>query len=345
MRLHSGGLKLVGRCGRNRLRTALRHHRLLVNFAGPSSDTRDEEYYRRAADQDIELLERAKSEEALLDAMAAPLPYSEHHAAIADLSHLGVARLGDCLSCSSASALRKHCLAELQHAQEFPTGYDDGDENSDFSAVLGAAATAQAVKSGEHTRWDLRLPLTREVSAALCELLCGPLGSALEALVGAEGELHELACVITAPGAAPQVVHADADWGARATMYTAFVALQDVDADMGPTRFLRGTHTAEAHAALYERERPADVIACADARLAVLRTGDATVYDRRLLHAGASNRSNATRSLFYVTFRVAGSRDEDVDRANANSLRHEYAGKLRLSQLKDGSGVSPPLHH
>ena len=103
-------------------------------------------------------------------------------------------------------------------------------------------------------------------------------------------------------------------------------------------RFLRGTHTAEAHAALYERECPADVIARADARLALLRAGDATLYDRRLLHAGARNRSESVRVLFYVTFRAAGVREEDADLANANSLRHEYAGKLRLKQLK-GSEV------
>ena len=39
---------------------------------------------------------------------------------------------------------------------------------------------------------------------------------------------------------------------------TAFVALQDIDEEMGPTLFLPGTHNAAAHGALLEGDRAAD---------------------------------------------------------------------------------------
>jgi hypothetical protein len=330
------GSRLVGRLravGRDSLR--LRGAARLIHTTPPACD--DDDYYRRAAQLDRDLLARARAEEAALCRLTAPLPYTKE--AIADVTRHGVALLPGCLSRQRARTLRAHCLDELDAAETHPTGYDDGDERSHFSAVLGAAGTAEAVEAGEHTRWDLRLSLSPEVCAALHEALGGPLGAALEALVGADGELQELAVVVADPGAGPQVLHADADWSERATMFTAFIALQDVDDRMGPTRFLRGTHTAEAHAALYEGGCFDDVVALADARLAVLRAGDVTLYDRRLLHAGLSNHSNSTRLLFYVTFRVDGA--EDADLVNANSLRYEYrgpglSGQLRLRQLRDG---------
>ena len=333
---------MSGRLQRARVRllhSATPHAVRLLHSATPCACHADADYYQRAAQLDVELLVRARAEEAALEQFSEPLPCSngDDGSAIADVNRHGVARLASCISQPTARALHEHCLAQLEAAEADPGEFDDGAEQSKFSAVLGAAATGEAVVAGEHSRWDLRLGLSSEVSGALREALSGPLGAALEAFVGAEGELHELACVIAAPGAAPQVVHADADWSPRSTMFTAFIALQDIGPHMGPTRFLRGTHTAEAHAARYGEEGRFDhVIAHADPRLAVLRAGDATLYDRRLLHAGGSNHSDTTRLLFYVTFRTEGADDADV--ANANSLRHEYAGmRLRLGQLREGA--------
>jgi len=143
---------------------------------------------------------------------------------------------------------------------------------------------------------------------------------------------------VSAPGAAPQIVHADTDLvvdadgllGAAAApppplLLTAFVALQPVTRAMGPTRFLPRTHVdAAAHAALAARgdatgllcaaargsggddgggggddggggggDAPAGGAAAAPApsRVGLLDTGDATLYDGRLLHCGGANRS------------------------------------------------------
>ena len=54
------------------------------------------------------------------------------------------------------------------------------------------------------------------------------LGAAVAALVGGDAQLWELAAIFSAPGAAPQVVHADAVWSPAPLLLTAFVALQPV---------------------------------------------------------------------------------------------------------------------
>ena len=54
------------------------------------------------------------------------------------------------------------------------------------------------------------------------------LGAAVAALVGGNAQLWELAAIFSAPGAAPQVVHADAVWSPAPLLLTAFVALQPV---------------------------------------------------------------------------------------------------------------------
>lgn len=284
-----------------------------------------EEYYHQAARSDADLANRAAFEEMVLCDSVTELPVSED--VLIDISRYGVAKLPGCLREDSLITLHAACMEELRNALDHATGYDDGDDRAHFSAVLGASSSPDG-ECSEEQRWDLRLPL-HPCRVALRELLIGPLGTALEALVFDEAELHELAVVISAPGAIPQVVHSDADWSERASIFTAFVALQDVELDMGPTVFLRGTHTAEAHDAFDAQGLRA--LTRMDARAATLKAGDVSLYDRRLLHTGGRNRSDIARLLFYVTFRRAGA-DADVD--NANSLRHEYRGQLSLRNLR-----------
>ena len=262
------------------------------------------------------------------------------------------------MSAQTARSLLDEVLDQLALAQEHVTGFEDGEELSQFSAVLAAAATDAAIATGDQTRWDLRLQLNPPVRAALRELLDGPVGDTLEQLAGSNAVLHELAAVVSVPGAAPQVLHPDADWSAGASVFSAFVALQDVRAPMGPTLFLRGTHTHEAHTAHaagvaatteHRAAQPSSgrdeggyraFLAAADARAALLRRGEAVVYDRRLLHAGGRNASpdGEARVLFYVTFARDGT--EAADLWNAYSIRSEYRQTMRLDQLR-GSEPEP----
>jgi ectoine hydroxylase-related dioxygenase (phytanoyl-CoA dioxygenase family) len=244
----------------------------------------------------------------------------------------------------TARLLLDEVLDQLAFAQEHVTGFEDGEEHSHFSAVLAPAASEAAIATGDETRWDLRLALTEPVRAALHELLRGPVGVALAGLAGGNAALVELAAVVSAPGSAPQVLHPDAEWSASGLVFTAFVALQDVSASMGPTLFLRETHTQEAHVAHAAGVAGPEGInraflAAADARAALLRCGEAVVYDRRLLHAGGRNTSadGEARVLFYVTF--ARVDVEGADLWNANSLRSEYRQAMWLEQLRGSERV------
>ena len=295
-----------------------------------------------AEQQDAQQLVRARAEEDVLASVTQPLEHSS--SPVCDVRSFGVARVARAMSEQTASSLLDEVLDQLAFAQEHVTGFEDGEEHSQFSAVLAAAATDAAIATGDETRWDLRLQLTEPVRAALHELLRGPVGEALAGLAGGNAALHELAAVVSAPGAAPQVLHPDADWSASGLVFSAFVALQDVSATMGPTLFLRETHTQEAHMAHAAGVAgPEGVnrafLAAADARAALLRRGEAVVYDRRLLHAGGRNASavGEARVLFYVTFARVDT--EDADLWNAYSLRSEYRQTMWLEQLRGSEGV------
>jgi ectoine hydroxylase-related dioxygenase (phytanoyl-CoA dioxygenase family) len=98
--------------------------------------------------------------------------------------------------------------------------------------------------------------------------------------------------------------------GDGAAVLTAFLALQDVEDDMGPSAIIPRTHTAEAHARFNNkddggRERVA-LLRELPNHVGTLRLGDANLIDSRLIHAGGSNDSSKRRVLFYVSFRRRG---------------------------------------
>ena len=224
-----------------------------------------------------------------------------------------------------------------------------------------------------HTRWDFRLPTSAPiVRQALAELLGkgASLGDALEALAGSDAELWELSALISSPGAAPQVVHRDIDLedlgtrakadGYRPVLLTAFVALQPVTRDMGPTRFLPGTHdlASEAgatnlpeHATALLKELAAtgtsgnfggeeededgdggDGSLPLDSHVGLLDTGEVALYDSRLLHCGGANRSEKERVLFYVTFRAEDGSSPLYD--PSRSILPCDATRFRLSDFR-----------
>ena len=135
---------------------------------------------------------------------------------------------------------------------------------------------------------------------------------AFVACLGEGAQLYELAALISDPGSPQQPFHPDTPYrdDQGVAVLTAFIALQPVDETMGPTLFVPGSHTAEAHAAFNQRDDGGD------ARLAVLRrqpvwraalgAGDVALFDSRLIHCGSANRSPRRRVLFYISFRAAG---------------------------------------
>ena len=217
----------------------------------------------------------------------------------------GIVRLEHVLSAELAAELRKFVLSQLAEARD-QAERDDGSEIK-LSNVLAP-----------EVRWDVRLPMRSVVRRALLELLAdgAPLGGAFEiASGGRDAELWELAALVSAPGAASQIVHADCDGSPNPPLlHTAFVALQPVSQALGPTRWLPTTHSdAAAHAAVNTKGdvtilRGDDGIGPPLSYIGLLDTGDASLYDGRILHCGGTNEAGSTddgdglRVLFHTTF-------------------------------------------
>jgi len=105
-------------------------------------------------------------------------------------------------------------------------------------------------------RFDLKLDLSPIVMEAMAEALI-PLKAIYETSLGETAELFELGAFITDPTAPRQPVHPDTAHTLHPAAGSTFIALQDIDASMGPTLYLPGTHrNASAHAALNTREDP-----------------------------------------------------------------------------------------
>lgn len=107
--------------------------------------------------------------------------------------------------------------------------------------------------------------------------------------------------------------------GKEPIILTCFVALQDVDASMGPTVWMPGTHTIDAHNRFFEtgRDGPStktathspknDVLSSSRAVVgAPLPRGSCVIFDPRVLHCAGENACadpNRTRAIFYMSFK------------------------------------------
>jgi ectoine hydroxylase-related dioxygenase (phytanoyl-CoA dioxygenase family) len=122
---------------------------------------------------------------------------------------------------------------------------------------------------------------------------------------GQTGVFHEFAALMTDSGAASQPVHPDSHYAKFAPLWTVFVALQDVDIDMGPTIFLTKTHTSYTHECFTGGDDRKDLLlASSEYRRSVLKKGDCAVMDSRTLHFGDKNNSEGKRRvLLYFTIR------------------------------------------
>jgi ectoine hydroxylase-related dioxygenase (phytanoyl-CoA dioxygenase family) len=118
---------------------------------------------------------------------------------------------------------------------------------------------------------------------------------------GQDSPFYELSSLISDPSALSQRVHTDTTFQSKCPLYTVFIALQDVTEDMGPTVFIPGTHTAEAHSSL--RHNRDNFLASSSYARALLSAGDAVVMDSRLMHCGDGNIASTRRVLMYFTLR------------------------------------------
>lgn len=205
----------------------------------------------------------------------------------------GVVLIPGVLSTATAAAFREHCESRLATAlAEVDSGAVD--ESHLFGDVLV-----------NNNRYDLKLTLEPIVVDMLAEAL-KVLGPYFRRALGAdEPHLVEFGAMRTTHGSPRQPIHPDTytpcDVGPA--LLTAFVALQDIDEQMGPTTFLPGTHTdMQARVALSMDFLKPRMIQSTPVRFGSMPAGSCTLYDTRTLHAGGANNSPHKRWLFYATF-------------------------------------------
>ena len=190
-------------------------------------------------------------------------------------------------------------------------------------------------------RCDLLMPLRGPVVAALEELLgeSSRLAFLFEQVAGKKCRLQEMACLISEPGSEAQPMHPDIPYTPVPPLFAAFVALQDVSIDMGPTVYLPGTHSKEGHDAFYagaesgERGSTAgnkEYLRAQPVVRGVLRKGDCAVYNQQVIHCGSANTSENIRRQFYVAVRNA-----DTKVKGYPSIRPAFLNQLSLQEVRE----------
>jgi len=188
----------------------------------------------------------------------------------------------------------------------------------------------------------------------------------LQGLVGPEGRLSQLSAVSSDPGSPIQLRHCDTEMVHSEEdtalpihcCWTALVALQvllspllatpwttrlvdgwssrtlpcacfqDITADMGPTLVWGATHTRQFH-----RLAPHEKACLLDEmppHAAVMRQGEALLYNSLVFHCGGANLSQARRTLMSVSFTHPGA----TIQGTTDSILDSYRGQYSLADLR-----------
>ena len=198
----------------------------------------------------------------------------------------GVVRVNDVLS-EEASAEMSRYVDETLRANDAGTTRDLSMET--FGNVYC-----------KKNRWDLKLAYDAPVRRALGECVRS-MREVLTTTCGEDAELVELAALVSDPGSTRQPVHPDTAYRRDPSVFTCFVALQDVERDMGPTLFIPD-RTTRRRRRVQRGSRARGPVLQRPYELGVISRGDATLFDSRTLHCGTENESARRRVLFYFSF-------------------------------------------
>ena len=158
-------------------------------------------------------------------------------------------------------------------------------------------------------RWDVYLRNEGVYAEALKIILNTP-GSAISELLGGlfenedygDVEFQEFSALISDPGSTSQPIHPDSIYYEKAPMFTVFLALQNIEMDMGATVFLPRTNNLESHTAHKLKKNGIFLNSC-DYRQGLLKKGDVAIMDSKTLHFGDANIGACRRVLMYFTLR------------------------------------------
>jgi ectoine hydroxylase-related dioxygenase (phytanoyl-CoA dioxygenase family) len=240
----------------------------------------------------------------------------------------GVVRIDHVLSKDAADELRAFAYA-LRHESEALVASGEVEPFQRFADVLL-----------KENRCDLTIPLgSRVVADVLCNVLQeSPVGYTISNLLGKEAVLYELSCLMSDPGSQRQVVHPDTPYREddEPVLYTCFIALQDINIDMGATIWIPGTNTRQAHELFKDEDTSLGesakdrLLRTTPAVVGLLPKGCCAIFDSRTLHCGGSNKSETSRALFYFTFK----NPKIGFPGNPGSIRREYISKFTLATLE-----------
>jgi hypothetical protein len=262
----------------------------------------------------------------------------------------GVVRLASVLSDEACDRAREAISAQLDHA--LAQGLDMVPGRSEGFGNFGTGFGFGSARMREQ-RWDMYMPFEGVCRDALNEMLEGssettapPLGSIFRSMLlndngdnASEATLFDWSSFTSAPGSARQPVHPDNRYQEEPPLLTAFVALQDVTQDIGPTIFLPGTHTQVVHDQFNgDAETKDQLLSGSVYQTALLKKGDAAVFDPRCLHCGGANTSESSRRvLLYLSFKNPRC-TSDIE-VPPGSMLEPIDG--RLLSLQDFGLVSP----
>ena len=296
---------------------------LLFFDGGVTQNALEKQALAALANEESEMCEGAPK--LPLDGYPAASLITDPSPASAHLDTHGLLRVNGALSEEASEAVLALVNAELE-AQRQAAKDNLAAESANFGEILA-----------RENRWDLKLKLAPEVSAALSEVMTCGTQDLLRQKLGGDAELFELGALVSDPGSPPQPLHPDTPCRpdeSGAAVLTSFIALQEVDAAMGPTMMLAGTHTVEAHEQFND---PADggrakatLIRTTPNAKAVMNRGDVTMIDSRLVHCGSGNDSSKRRVLLYVSFKRKGARTAP------GTILYELKNKYTLDSVPFG---------
>lgn len=193
-------------------------------------------------------------------------------------------------------------------------------------------------------RQDTYLPMCSDIVRKALKELVNNLAPLLLETVTEDAMLHEVSSFVADHGSPRQCIHADTivlpcpqyPHVSMEPLYTIFIALQDVEDDMGHTQFLLQTHTPAAHLLWnVDQNKKEKFLLQQNVVQSGMKKGDVTIFDSRILHCGCANSSKKRRVIAYYTLSKQHRWPLPEGLHGSNSIREEDRWQYQLKDFLD----------